>query len=95
MRPLWLGALTILLGAGMASYLLGMLGGGQLSHTFAAATASSYWGFYVQDDWKVTPKLTLNMGLRWDVDIPRTERYNRLSYWDIDAKSPKIGRAHV
>lgn len=79
-------------GAGMASYLLGMLGGGQLSHTFSAATASSYWGFYIQDDWKVTPKLTLNIGLRWDVDIPRTERYNRLSYWEIDAKSPIAGK---
>src|SRR5687767_8508348 len=32
------------------------------------------------------------MGLRYDVDVPRTERYNRLSYWDIDAPSPIAGR---
>ncbi|MDX1983086.1 MAG: TonB-dependent receptor [Bryobacteraceae bacterium] len=79
-------------GSGMASFLLGMLGGGSLSHTFAAATASSYWGLYLQDDWKVSPKLTLNIGLRWDVDVPRTERFNRLSYFDIDAPSPIAGK---
>ncbi len=79
-------------GAGMASFLLGLPGSGQLSHTFAAATASSYWGFYVQDDWKVTQRLTLNIGLRWDVDIPRTERFNRLSYFDIGAPSPIAGK---
>jgi hypothetical protein len=32
------------------------------------------------------------MGLRWDVDIPRTERYNRLSYWDINTPSPIAGK---
>jgi hypothetical protein len=79
-------------GMGFASFLLGMLGGGSLEHTFACATASSYWGLYLQDDWKVTSKLTLNMGLRWDVDIPRTERYNRLSYFDINAPSPIAGK---
>lgn len=79
-------------GAGLASFLLGIPNGGQLSHTFSAATESSYWGFYLQDDWRIASKLTLNIGLRWDVDIPRTERYNRLSYFDIDAPSPIAGR---
>src|SRR5207247_2339318 len=66
-------------GAGMASFLLGLLSGGNMEHTFAIATASDYWGFYLQDDWKATQRLTFNVGLRWDVDVPRTERYNRLS----------------
>ncbi len=79
-------------GMGFASFLLGQLGGGSLEHTFAIASASSYWGGYVQDDWKVTPKLTLNIGLRWDVDVPRTERYNRLSYFEINAPSPIAGK---
>ena len=37
-------------------------------------------------------RLTLNIGLRYDVDVPRTERYNRLSYFDIDAPSPIAGK---
>ncbi len=79
-------------GSGFASMLLGMPNGGTISHTFDTATASSYWGLFLQDDWKVTRKLTLNMGLRWDVDVPRTERYNRLSYFDLNAPSPIAGK---
>jgi TonB dependent receptor len=33
---------------------------------------------FVQDDWKLTPTLTVNLGLRWDYETPRTERYNRM-----------------
>jgi hypothetical protein len=39
---------------------------------------SLYHGFYVQDDWRVTPKLTLNLGLRYELELGLTERYNRL-----------------
>ena len=78
-------------GNGFASFLLGIPASGNLEHTFATAAASAYFGFYVQDDWKVSRRLTLNLGLRYDVDVPRTERYNRLSYFDIDAPSPIAG----
>jgi hypothetical protein len=75
-------------GFGFASFLLGTVASGAISHTIDIAEASAYWGLYVQDDWKISPKLTLNIGARWEVDIPRTERYNRLSYFDINAPSP-------
>ncbi len=79
-------------GSPYASFLLGLPSGGQVTEEPTAADASIYWAVYVQDDWKVTRKLTLNLGLRWDMDIPRTERYDRLSYWDPTLPSPIQGR---
>lgn len=75
-----------------ASFLLGLPNGGQVTHEPTAADASGYFALYAQDDWKITSKLTLNFGLRWDVEIPRTERYDRLSYWDPSVPSPLQGR---
>ena len=34
---------------------------------------TKFYGLFVQDAWKVTPKLTVNAGLRWDYESPRTE----------------------
>lgn len=79
-------------GFGFASFLLGVPSSGNISHTFDAAMASAYWGFYVQDDWKVSRTFTVNIGVRYDVDIPRTERYNRLSWFDPNAPSPIAGK---
>ncbi|MGH9628144.1 MAG: TonB-dependent receptor domain-containing protein, partial [Bryobacteraceae bacterium] len=52
------------------------------------AAQSFYHGAYVQDEWRVTSKLTLNLGLRYDIDLPRTERYDRMNWFDPDARSP-------
>jgi hypothetical protein len=67
---------------------VGVPNSGTIQHTFDIASASSYFGIYAQDDWRISRKLTLNLGLRWDLDTPHTERYNRLSYFDIGAPSP-------
>ena len=75
-------------GFGLASLLIGVPDSGQISHDPTPASASTYWGFYFQDDWKVTPKLTFNLGMRYDFDVPRTERFDRLSFFDFNAKSP-------
>lgn len=80
-------------GSSMASFLLGIpLNGSQVTEEPTGADASVYAAAYVQDDWKVTSKLTVNLGLRWDVDIPRTERYNQLSYWNPNLPSPIQGQ---
>jgi hypothetical protein len=80
-------------GNGFATFLLGLPGnnGNDIQYSFDAATASAYTGAYFQDDWRASSKLTLNIGIRYDVDIPRTERYNRMSYFNITAPSPLQG----
>src|SRR5581483_10030866 len=78
----------------LASFLLGLPNntGGAFTHDGTAASASSYFAGYIQDDWKITQKLTLNLGLRYDVDIPRTERFDRYSYFNLYETSPIAGR---
>ncbi|MEP7273279.1 MAG: TonB-dependent receptor, partial [Acidobacteriota bacterium] len=77
-------------GLGFASFLLGT---GTTGNTLIqgwknVAAQSFYYAGYVQDDWRVNNKLTLNLGLRYDLDTPRTERYDRMNYFDPDAVSP-------
>ncbi|MEJ7608926.1 MAG: TonB-dependent receptor [Bryobacteraceae bacterium] len=74
-------------GNAIASMLLGWGSGGDYHLDPPSASASKYYGFYAQDDWKITRKLTLNLGLRYDFDVPRTERYNRLGWFDFNAVS--------
>jgi hypothetical protein len=49
----------------------------------AVADKSKETAFYVQDDWKVTPKLAVNLGLRYEWSTPYSERYNRLQFNDF------------
>ena len=75
-------------GNSIASLLLGIGSGSMIQDSKDAATQSYYYGAYFQDDWKVTSKLTLNLGLRYDLDVPRTERYNRMETFDPNIASP-------
>ncbi len=70
----------------MASFLLGNATWGQGVQIAGPASAQGYQGAYVQDDWKITPKLTVNLGLRWDYEPPRTERFDRQIFWDPEYK---------
>jgi hypothetical protein len=77
-------------GNGLATMLLGWPTGNQFHIDPKVFTRSAYWGFYVQDDWRMTRRLTLNLGLRYDFDQPRWEKDNRQSYWDLNAQSPIV-----
>lgn len=78
-------------GFSVASLLLGLPSGGDISEDEKSVSTSQYWAFYGQDDWKVSPKLTLNLGLRYDFDTPHEEQNNQLTYWDPNAPSPLQG----
>jgi hypothetical protein len=51
------------------------------------AFAQKYFAIYSQNDWRPTSKLTVNLGLRWEVQPGPTERFNRMSSWDFTAQS--------
>jgi hypothetical protein len=64
-------------GSPLASLLLGYPASGAVSYNISSAFQSLYYGGFFQDDWRVTSRLTLNLGLRWDYEGPMSERYNR------------------
>ena len=86
-------------GDSMASFMMGQMTQGCASNgcgsyeeiQFRPATTNYQYGFFAQDNWKVTPKLTLNLGLRYDVTLPRTDRFNHQDYFDTNATSPLNG----
>jgi hypothetical protein len=62
----------------MASMLLGYFTTANYNVSIAYAMQQIYAAPYVQDDWRVSDKLTVNLGGRWDYESPFTERYNRM-----------------
>ncbi|MDX2033918.1 MAG: TonB-dependent receptor [Blastocatellia bacterium] len=75
-------------GDAIASMLLGNPSSGRLGIAPQPAVGSSYLAFFAQDDWQVTRRLTLNLGLRYEIDFPNTERFNRLTNFDLNAQFP-------
>ena len=65
------------MGQGMAAFLLGLPSSGGVDRKASFAEQSTVWSLYFQDDLRISSKLTLNLGLRWEVEGPTTERFNR------------------
>ncbi len=77
---------------GIATVLLGIPNSGSISYNDTFYRTRPSYGFYVQDDWKVTPTLTLNMGLRYDISLAYLERFNRrTSGFDTNVVHPFSG----
>jgi len=66
------------LGQAWAAFILGVPNSLSINTADNYATYNPYYGFFVQDNWRVTPKLTLNLGLRAEWERGYTERYNRM-----------------
>jgi hypothetical protein len=73
-------------GMGFASWLLGIANWGEGTQLAGPASLQTYHGAYLQNDIKVTSKLTVNLGVRWDFEPPRSERFDRQIVWDADYK---------
>jgi hypothetical protein len=69
-------------GDAMASFLLGAVDWGQMSTNNFISSEKVAWAFYGQDDWKVTPKLTVSVGLRYELFSPISEKFARQSNFD-------------
>ena len=75
-------------GVPFATFLLGTGSGSITSSAPGLANLYHYYGVFFQDDWRVTLRLTLNLGVRYDYTAPWTERYNRQTSLDLNSPSP-------
>jgi hypothetical protein len=64
-------------GSGLADFLVGIPATSSLSNLLVGDLRYNYWGAFIQDDWKVTPKLTLNLGIRYELWTQPVERNNQ------------------
>jgi len=79
-------------GNGLAQMLLGVLDGGNTEEGYNPAVTKRYWGWYLQDDYKPLRNLTLNMGIRYEIQGAPTYRHNAAAFFDPSTPNP-IGTA--
>jgi hypothetical protein len=65
-------------GRDVAAFILGLPSSSVIDNPQSYSVQSNYHGFFFQDDWRVTQKLTLNLGLRYELEMGLTERFDRI-----------------
>ncbi|MGH9584984.1 MAG: hypothetical protein ACRD4O_18850, partial [Bryobacteraceae bacterium] len=78
-------------GYGFASFLLGDTLSANETTPFDLYGRRKAMDLYAQDSWKVTPKLTVNLGLRWDATFRFHEKYGHWANFDLNAIDPNLG----
>lgn len=78
-------------GFGFASFLLGDVQSGSEGTPINLYGRRKAMDLFAQDSWKVTPKLTLNIGLRWDATLRLHEKYGHWANFDLNAVDPNLG----
>jgi len=90
------GAVASVLGQGLASLEAGLSEGTAMTLNAATANNTDYFSGYFQDDWKVSPKLTVNMGLRYEYGGPVRERHDKsIAGFDFTTPSPIASAAQA
>lgn len=74
-----------------ASFLLGLVDNGTVQPAQALEWRNKRWGLYIQDTWRVNRKLTLDYGLRWDLQAEGHEIWNRNSMFGPSIPNPNAG----
>jgi hypothetical protein len=75
-------------GDALAGFLLGTPNSGSVTPSPAIALETKYYAGFFQDDWKATSTLTLNLGVRYEYETPRRERYDQLTNFNYTAVPP-------
>jgi hypothetical protein len=82
-------------GFGFATFLLGVPTGGQITGDPRFRASQGYFAPYIQDDWKMTNRLTVNLGVRYDYQSPWIEKDDQLTFFDAQATDPLTGRKGI